>query len=513
MKNIIINSLFALISLPLPGLGQKYDYVWMFGYNSNATSSFPGVEGVIVDFNTLTPNVYYTAINLTFNVCGASICDEQGNLLFYTNGCSIAGFNHELLNGGDSLNSGIVHNDFCTVIGYPSGPQSALILNTPDKQNEYYLFYAHIEYAENSPAITLTTELLSAVIKIDTLTRQGNVLTKNQTVIKDSLGMGQLTAAKHANGEDWWVIAPQYLSDKYYTFLLSDSGIEILFEQQIGNSTEIQGEGGGQAVFSPDGTKYIRYTPADGLFIFDFNRNSGQLSNFRFIAIDDGAFTGGVAVSPNSRYLYVCSEDFVYQFDLKAEDIGSSRITVAEYDGYQSPFPTKFFNAQLAPDCKIYINSFATVDVLHVIHNPDEPGLACNFEQHAIQLPFNHLRSLPHFPNYRLGPLVEGEEPPPPCEPAVATEEAGLFSGPKAYIFPNPAPGYFKVVFEEALRRPGRVALYNALGQAVLEEALGPGSREFRVELSGVAPGMYFYSVFRDGELVRGGKLVVARSS
>lgn len=106
---------------------------------------------------------------------------------------------------------------------------------------------------------------------------------------------------------------------------------------------------------------------------------------------------------------------------------------------------------------------------------------------------------------------MEGEDPPPPCEPVVATKEAGLYPGPKAYVFPNPAPGYFKVVFEEALRRPGRVILYNALGQAVLEEALGPGGREFRVELSGVAPGLYFYSVFRDGELVRGGKLVVAR--
>ncbi|MCO6487973.1 MAG: T9SS type A sorting domain-containing protein, partial [Phaeodactylibacter sp.] len=246
-----------------------------------------------------------------------------------------------------------------------------------------------------------------------------------------------------------------------------------------------------------------------GLFIFDFNRLTGLLSEFRYIDIDDGAFIGGVAVSPSSRYLYVCSEKFLYQFDLYDENIASSQITIGEYDGYLSPFPTNFYNAQLAPDCKIYINSFASVDVLHVIHNPDEPGLGCNFEQHAIQLPFNHRRSLPHFPNYRLGPLVEGEDPPPPCEPVVSTKEA-LLTRPKAYVFPNPAPGYFKVVFEQAPRRPGRAVLYNGLGQVVLEEALETGSREFRIELSGVAAGLYFYGVFRDGVAVKGGKLVVA---
>ncbi|MCO6488779.1 MAG: hypothetical protein J5I98_10195 [Phaeodactylibacter sp.] len=76
--------------------------------------------------------------------------------------------------------------------------------------------------------------------------------------------------------------------------------------------------------------------------------------------------------------------------------------------------------------------------------------------------------------------------------------------------YPNPAPGYFKVVFEEALRRPGRAVLYNGLGQVALEAQLEAGSREFRIELSGVAPGLCFYSVFRDGAAVKGGKLVVA---
>ena len=99
----------------------------------------------------------------------------------------------------------------------------------------------------------------------------------------------------------------------------------------------------------------------------------------------------------------------------------------------------------------------------------------------------------------------------PPCEPVVSTKEEEPPSRQKAYVFPNPAPGYFKVVFEEALRRPGRVVLYNGLGQAVLEEILDAGSREFRLEVEDVPPGLYFYSVLLEGELVKGGKLVVER--
>ncbi|MCO6490120.1 MAG: T9SS type A sorting domain-containing protein [Phaeodactylibacter sp.] len=505
-KNI---GMLFLLSLPLLACGQKHDYVWMFGYNSNATSNYPGVEGVILNYNETPFSVDYIQTVTNITVSNATIADTFGNLLFYTNGCQIANRFHEIMENGDSLNFGAVFNERCNenAFGYPAGPQSCLILSVPGNNNNYLVFHDKIEYVYEPEFDVITLHLLFTRVNV----LIDRVIEKNIPIVQDTISAGQLTAVKHSNGLNWWVIVPQYLSNKYYYFELTENGIENLSEQQIGNPTIKQGEGGGQAVFSPDGTKYIRYTPADGLFIFDFNRNTGQLSNFRFIAIDDGAFTGGVAVSPNSRYLYVCSEDFVYQFDLQAEDIEASRVTVAEYDGYQSPFPTKFFNAQLAPDCKIYINSFATVDVLHVIHNPDEPGLACNFEQHAVQLPFNHARSLPHFPNYRLGPLVEGEDPPPPCEPVVSTEEEVPPVRQQAYVFPNPAPGYFKVVFEQALRRPGRVVLYNGLGQAALETQLEAGSREFRIELSGVAPGLYFYGVFRDGEVVKGGKLVVSR--
>jgi hypothetical protein len=41
-------------------------------------------------------------------------------------------------------------------------------------------------------------------------------------------------------------------------------------------------------------------------------------------------------------------------------------------------------------------------NLLHTIHRPDEPGLACDFRQHDLVLPAHILFFLPNFPNYRL---------------------------------------------------------------------------------------------------------------
>ena len=48
---------------------------------------------------------------------------------------------------------------------------------------------------------------------------------------------------------------------------------------------------------------------------------------------------------------------------------------------------------------------------MHVIDRPNEKGMACNVRQHAIKLPRYNYRSMPHYPNYRLGP-VDGS----PCD-------------------------------------------------------------------------------------------------
>jgi hypothetical protein len=397
MRSIIILLLFPLLSY-----GQQHDNIWLFGYNSSGF--FDGVEGVIVDFKQDSLSFNYIPLTYEIDISSSSMSDEEGNLLFYTNGCLVLNKNHEIMENGEGLNPGEVSEIKCPT-GYPGGLQSSLILPMPEHDSIFYILHKRIDYEYTPIFDVITDKLLFSIVNMKLENGLGRVTTKNEELWVENQTFGELTAVKHANGVDWWIISMSDMSNEYLFFLLSSTGIDFFHSQEIGIEATKTGSSGAQSNFSPDGSKFARFNPTDGLFLFDFDREEGLLSNFKHIEIDSTAFAGGVVFSSNSRILYVPTDSNLYQFDLQAENIEESRILIDTYDGYTSPFATYFFNAQLAPDCKIYINTFATVDVLHVIHNPNELGPACNFEQHAIQLPFNHRRSLPHFPNYRLGPL------------------------------------------------------------------------------------------------------------
>jgi hypothetical protein len=387
--------------------------------------------------------------------------------------------------------------------------QSCLILPRPGHPTQYYLFHKKISYAYNPNFDVLTDTMYASLIDMFANSGHGAVLEKNIPVIGTLMTAGQLTSAKHANGTDWWIITGGEQNNLYYSILLTQEGAMGPFIQSIGYPSSHFGSGGGQANFSPDGTKYIRYSSHDGIFLFDFDRTSGQLSNFKHLPTPEETFATGVGISPNSRYMYVTTDTHIYQYDLQAMDIAASQVEIAEYDGYLSTFPTTFSQVQLGPDCKLYINSFATVDVLHVIHNPDELGQACNVEQHAVQLPFNHGQFLPYFPNYRLGPLIPGETPAPPCSPIVRTEEPLPAPEPAIKVFPNPASGQLTLTLEAPAA--GEWQLFHADGRLALRQLLQAGRSAYEVDVSALPPGMYFYRVFLEGQPAGSGKVSVVR--
>lgn len=498
-------ALFVLYSF-INAYAQKHDNVWMFGYDSKQT--IPGIEGSICEFDQNPGLFYYQPIALSLDISSTNIADSSGQLLFYTNGCAVVNAQHEVMENGEGLNPGEVHDIQCSD-GYTAGPQSTLILSKPGNSDLYYLFHSHIIYVYTPNFDVVTDKLFFSLIDMSLNNGAGVVIEKNVPVITEPLTYGELTAVKHANGRDWWILIGGDQNNLYYYFLLTEQGITNILSQQIGMPASYDGSRGGQAVFSPNGKKYVRYSAIDGLYLFDFDREQGLLSNFQQIAIGDSVISGGVAISPNSRYLYVSSTYRVYQYDLWAFDIAATKDTVAIFDGFSAPFPTTFYSAQLAPDCRIYINSQSTVRYLHVINQPDEPGDACGFQQHGIPLPYNHLRSMPNFPNYRLGPLIPGEPIAPPCELIVGTHNPILEKEEnKAWVFPNPAIDYVKVVFEKEVQ--GQWVLFDATGRRVQYVTLPPIQREHRIALDGVVPGIYFYQVLRQGvQGLSSGKLVI----
>jgi hypothetical protein len=473
MKNFVI--IFWTL-IPLVGFSQKEDYVWLAGRENNTQNQNYG--GIKINFNNNPPAVNYQYRKLNFFQSNASICDSSGQLLFYTNGCDLAGQNDTILPNGDGLNPGYFHDLRCDQwdVGYGGGYPSAVILPLPDSDSTYYLFHKTLLFLGEPNQSEFRINLLYTVVHMNSVSGKGYVTKKNEPVTTDSLAAGELGAVKHANGKDWWLFTPRRNSNTFYTFLFTAEGIVDTLVQTIGDLPPVEEESSGQTTFSHDGSTLARYFPYHDLMLYDFDRATGLFSNYRTIGVQFGdlpAFDGGCTFSPSGRYLYVMALTEVYQFDLWAADIASTQTTVGVWDGFTDPIATVFVSSQLGPDCKIY-SQCGDMRYYHVIHRPDEPGLACQFEQRGMVLPTPSGASIPYFPNYRLGPI---ENPGLPCTPTVSVspEPFNLLSG-AVRVYPNPADGY--MVLEYALsgmHRPQTCRVYNALGQLLLEKKLSGG--------------------------------------
>jgi hypothetical protein len=479
---------------------QKHDYNWLLGYDSNAGSE--GAETMLLNFNNDPVSITPMVTSAAFYVSSAMISDQEGELLLYTDGCKVVNSQDQTVENGDSINIGEVYEDFCSNNadgvnrGYPAGYQGSLLLDSPSSDSTYYLIHKTIIVVTEPQFDVITTGLYYTLIDTKANNGAGRVITKNVPIIEDELTFGQIVATKHSNGRDWWVVTAGNTNSLYYSALLTPEGIDTVFVSEH----EYVFSDGGQANFSPNGQYFARYNSLDGLLMFRFDRNTGQLSDEEFIPISNATLSCGVAFSPNSQLLYVSAHDTIYQYDMTAPDIGASRQTVAVYDGNTEIFQTTFHTAQLAPDCKIYIGTFANVKTLHVIHNPNERGTACGVEQHALDLPYWHAKTIPYFPNYRLGPLVEGEPAEPPCEGefVVADKEVPLPEGKAFAVFPNPASHAFTVALDGPLSEEAVFSLYNMAGVQVQSARLEPGRQAVQMEVGGLAPGLYI-GVLRRG--------------
>jgi hypothetical protein len=476
---------------------QGLDNLWLGGFEDESPPPWGGVN---LNFISGSLVITMEVRTMDYNRSSANITDAIGNLLFSTNGAYLA---NAL---GDTLLNGTGLNPSAYTSNHPEGlliSQACLTLPKPEAPGIYYLLHGTAD-VQSGGAKALYLYLTTIDMSLDG--GLGGVTTKNQVLISDELNVGKITAVRHANGRDWWVFCHKVNTNIFYRLLLTPSGISVDGTQSIGVNRPPDV---GQVCFSPDGSKFAYYWGQfnQDLEIFDFDRCTGLFSNPVQILISDANTMGGVAFSPSNRFLYVSSVEDVYQYDTEASDIAASMVHIAEWDSTYSPFPpfaTLFDIAQLASDGKIYIGTGNSTQVLHVIHNPDEPGLACNMEQHGIDLPRYFMNSLPNHPNYHLGP-VDGSV----CDslgintstPSSSPEERGVVRAS-----PNPSTGMFAVHYP-ALPEAGLLEVLDVQGRVVHQRRLPPWSQVQQVHLAG-AEGLY-HCRFTWGDHQRSTRIII----
>lgn len=486
--------------------GQNYyDNNWLLSGGNGAA---------IINFSRGFPKITTDTFPIIFEGASASISNIDGEIQFYTNGCSIYNAQNLLIENGDNINPGFVNDNWCDEFsGYPNVKQSTLIVPWPQKIGQYLILHQTVElYDEPTDQLSFVEKFLSTTVDMSANGGLGKVVDKNTLVDLRLYEAGGQALNRHANGIDWWLVSPLRDTNQYAVYLIDSAGIELESIQTIGNTDSRRTRGGGQSIFNPFGDKFMRYVSVSGLQIFDFDRSTGELSNFEFVEMPaeyhpDIGF-GGMGVSPNGRFAYVSTFLKVHQYDLTASDIAASRVLVAELiDRDSSSDLPSSWNFQLGPDCKLY-NYDNSGSKFHIIHSPNEKGLACDYRQEDLVLPYPFFRDQPYFPNSRLGPL--GNEGSPCAEPLiVSNRDPEVMHANYLTVYPNPSAGDLRISLNEALpHTDARWTLFDVRGNTI-RTVQPQGNEPLTVQLAGLPAGMYFWRLSSGADILQRGKIVL----
>jgi len=415
-----------------------------------------------------------------------SMSNENGNFLFASNGCKVVNAKKQIMENGDGINPGIIGDFYCPFGGSPL-IQGVIAIPSPEGDSLYYVF--NLDYDQPYVFDTMFYGVAPQRLyyqKIDMThdSGYGAIVLKNQIAILDTFARGYIKAVRHANGKDWWIIVPKSHSNCYFLVPITSEGVQPA-QLKCSGKVWTDDDSGGQAVFTPDGKKYIRFNWWNGLNIFNFNTATGDLSNPIDIMFPNDTinYVGGAAVSSNSRYLYVCARKKVYQFDLQAPNVEDSKVLVAVYDGYQNPNSTIFYLAALAPDSKIYISSTSSTLNLHVINKPNCPGLSCELEQHGVVLPAYNFATIPNMPHYG----ISNDN----CD-STSNTDAELADHP-VLVYPNPTKRTVWINLKAIEGGEYEMKICNITGQLVFSTTLiQPLSN---IDISQLKNGAYYYSI------------------
>lgn len=364
MRKIYFITLFFLLATISSSSQENNANIWYFGMHAG------------LDFNTGVPVVLNDGEISTKEGC-SSVCDENGSLLFYTNGSYIWNAQHEVMPNGSAL------------MGDSSATQSSIIVPKPgyDVNNTIYFVFTVDNFQDN-----LENGFRYSVVDMNLDGGNGDVISTEKNILLHDQVPEKVCAVMHSNNNDVWVITHDWGSNDFLAYLLTEDSLNT-----TPIITSIGGFHGGDyrnAVgymkATVDGTKIGLAFPVstygtNGNFeVFDFDRNSGILSNARIA--DNQYRPYGLEFSPDGTKLYCTSITWtssvpskIHQFDLEAADFEASKLNV------ETSYSENIMGLQLGPNGKIYV-SLNYNEYLSCINDPNNLGTNCNYVEQAILL-------------------------------------------------------------------------------------------------------------------------------
>jgi hypothetical protein len=350
MKNVFLYvGLFVLLSMK--SFGQDLQNAnWYFGnyvhvkFPSSTSSQPIAVSGSTMD-------TWETA---------ASVSDDSGQTLFYSDSGNIKNRNNQIMTNGDHLN------------GHGSNTQGVIIVRKPGNNSIYYVVTIDgLASAEGKGLYYSVVDMtmsggLGAVV-------QKNIVMKdwNGTNIDRSYynGSEKLTSTKHSNGKDYWIVTQ--IQDRICSYLVSSTGIESIPITSLARvNIGPRSNGGACMKISPNGRRIVVGYPQQ-VNVGDFNSATGQVIFDRYQVPSPLGNVYGVEFSSQSENIFITT--------LGATDVNhatSFRLYKLRSNGINMELiqeRVSLGSLQLAINNKIYASRWEDYNSwnLSVINDPD----------------------------------------------------------------------------------------------------------------------------------------------
>lgn len=394
---IIVNLLLLITSITLEAqnFGKEANQ-WYFG-------NFLGI-----DFNSGTAvPVNGGQVNTTEGV--AAISDANGNLLFYTDGITVWNKLHQIMPNGTLL------------FGDPSSTQSAVIVPKINDPGRYYIFTVDAVKFVFPPATFVDTRGLNySIVNMALDNGKGDIEVKNVPLTKNSVE--KITAVKHCNNRDVWVLAHDTASNGYYAYLVNPSGINttpiisntgsILPGLPRVAAPRIDSSFLGYMKVSPNGKKIAAAHWNVNVDLSDFDNATGIVSNTTSLFPPSAVYKlfYGVEFSPDCKLLYTSvrnnagnalNNNELQQYNIT---LGSSAAIIASKQLIRqvfvpNPLGEIYGALQIGPDQKVYVTKRLTQHIA-AINNPNVYGLGCNYVDTAISWSLPNQKCTYGFPSF-----------------------------------------------------------------------------------------------------------------
>ena len=310
---------------------------------------------------------------------------------------------------------------------------------------------------------------------------------------------GEFGIVQHANGNDWWIIGQLQDDNRLIRWKMENDTLKgpwyQLINMDLSTYNWTPGYGGNIGLlstinFSKSGTKLLITNQFAGMSVFDFNRQTGVVSNEYyqlpfFMPNYNVRHARFGDFSPNERFLYLIGGDTLYQVDLQDLTPWDNR-KILYFDFTGPGGDTTFHEFHRTKTDEMIFGTNSTygpqfLDYLWRIPYPDLLYPQCGLDSLYLNLtPYVNILGIPTNPDYDLGPITStSEELNPKME---------------ALVYPNPASERLMLELQGAdWKDITEYKLMTLQGkECVLRFSPTLGLNTVEADVSHLSPGMYF---------------------